>query len=182
MRWPKRRASSGPGSASTLMSLTTPDSQPGLSRFSVASARMRARCCSGDSGQWPAGRGGDAFLRRRQLRRRLGRLHQFRTRRVFGRWLRFGFSENMLADVGGELLRWPSCRCRRSASSCSRKPAGPTRQAAQPGSRARQFVHSSSTSPTEIRLSIGRLRAMRLRAYPTEIRRQFVCRSVACLP
>ena len=66
------------------------------------------------------GRGGDAVLRRRQrLLSPCRRLHQFRPRLIVDRRLLLRRERQDAAQVATSAARWPSCRCRRSASPCS---------------------------------------------------------------
>src|SRR5690606_8527244 len=77
------------------MSFTTWGSQLGLSRFSVASARIRARRCSGDSGHCPAS--AVTMLSCGGGRSVVGSAGFTSSGRgVYSEDLRLGFNENML--------------------------------------------------------------------------------------
>ena len=83
------------------------------------------------------------------------RLHQFGARLVVEPMSSWASARTCRLTIAGQLLVRRSCRCRRSANSCSPRPAGPMRRAARPAARARQIRSLIRTSPTANRLSIG---------------------------
>ena len=146
------------------MSSTIGGSKSGLSRFAVASARSRARRCSGDSGQFGLSRWRQLSCGGGSVVVALRRLHQFRARLVVDRRLRSWAERKDAGDIATSAARWRSCRCRRSASSCSRKQQARQRQAARQASSRAHAVSAhaqQSHCKTASRISPASSRARR---------------------